>query len=579
VIPVLWTTFHPDAPCRGYWDQGWLERVLSGRVRRTRHEFESVEVRSPAHWPHPEIGAVVVLPGSYNADRIAEVNAFIDRLSWAVLFITSDEESLFPVEQLRHPRLIVYVEPDMERLYDDGVRFLGMQCKADTHDLLAERQPEMAYRKVDVFFAGQVTHARRERCADAVLDARRYGLSVDQVFTESFTAGLPREEYLTALAGARVAPCPSGPAIVDSFRLWEALEAGCVPVADARREGSKEGYWQRAFGDPAFPILDDWSEFPLVARRIVDNWPSDANRVQAWWQRWQRDFTVSLDDTIDRLSGVGTPVALADLLTVMVPSSPIESHPSTAVLDETLDSIEERLPGVEVIVGFDGVRPEQAKFVGVYGEYVNRALTGFSFGRGNVTPVVLPEWGHQANVTRAMLDLVRTPVVLFVEHDCPLQGDIPFDALTGLVAAGEANVVRLLHEANILEPHRHLMLDDEPRDVAGVPLVGTIQWSQRPHLASTAYYRHILHRYFGRESRTMIEDVMHGVVQRAAEDGGWGMDRIFIYAPPGDMKRSTTSDGRGSEPKFDMLVAYDGDQPEWAPRPTVETDEYRQPAS
>ena len=27
-------------------------------------------------------------------------------------------------------------------------------------------------------------------------------------------------------------PCPSGPATPDSFRLWEALEAGCVPIAD-----------------------------------------------------------------------------------------------------------------------------------------------------------------------------------------------------------------------------------------------------------------------------------------------------------------------------------------------------------
>jgi hypothetical protein len=53
------------------------------------------------------------------------------------------------------------------------------------------------------------------------------------------------------------------------------------------------------------------------------------------------------------------------------------------------------------------------------------------------------------------------------------------------------------------------------------------------------------------------------------------MDRVFIYAPDGGYQRSTTSDGRGSEPKFSMWVEYDGDRPEWGPAPTKDSDEYR----
>ncbi len=564
-----------------------MERLLTGRVRRTRHEFTHAEVRSPEHWPHSEHGAVVVLPGSYNAERIGEVNWFLDRLPWVLLFVTSDEESLFPVEKLHHPRLSVYVEPDMDRLYDEGVRFLGMQCKADTADLLASRHGvflqehdgQPSDRPTDLFFAGQVTHPRRQRCAEAIDECAAYGVRVDRLYTDSFTAGYDRTDYLERMADARLVPCPAGPAIVDSFRLWEALEAGCVPVADARKDGSKEGYWHRAFRDPPFPILDDWSMLRPTVEALLAEWPHPANRVQAWWQQWQRRFANEVDDTIDALAGQSPPHTLGDLLTVIVPTSPIESHPSLDVLNETLDSVQERLPDVEVIVGFDGVRAEQDKFTADYAEYVNRALTSFAYERRNVTPLLMPEWVHQANVTRAMLDVVRTPTVLFVEHDCPLVGDIPFDALVALVASGEANIVRLLHEANILDPHRYLMLDDWPRILNGVPLVATVQWSQRPHVASTAYYRHLIRRYFGHGSRTMVEDVMHGVLQRSLQEGGWGMERVFIYAPDGDMKRSTTSDGRGSEPKFDMYVEYDGDAPEWAPRPTKETDEYRQPAT
>lgn len=573
-VPVLWLTFHPDAPERGYWDQGFLERVFDGQVWRTRYEYEHVEVRSPSTWPSQEQGAIVVLPGSYNADRIAEVNRFLDRLPWVILFVTSDEESWFPVEKLTHPNIVVYVEPDMGRLYDEGVRFLGMQCKADTHDLLSDYVEWMGQRPFDVFFAGQVTHQRRALCRNAVEACAAQGMAVRSEFTRSFAAGLPRDQYLAEMAQARLAPCPSGPALVDSFRLWEALEAGTLPIADARCEGSKQGYWERAFGDPPFPILDDWSRLPEVAAALLADWPRQANVTQAWWQRWQRRFVRELEATVDRLQKRWGDSRLGDLVTVIVPTSPIESHPSTAVLDETLDSVQERLPGVDVIVGFDGVRPEQEKFTAAYDEYVRRALTSFSFDRANVLPVLLDEWSHQANVTRAMLDYVHTPTILFVEHDCPLVGDIPFGDLVTLVTHGEANVVRLSHEQTVLEPHSYLMLEGTPRVINGVPLIGTIQWSQRPHLASTAYYRQLIGRYFGHGSRTMIEDVMHGVLQQSYREGGWGMDRVFIYAPDGGYQRSTTSDGRGSEPKFDMWVEYDGDRPEWGPAPTKDSDEY-----
>lgn len=579
-VPVLWLTFHPDAPERGYWDQGFLERVFDGQVWRTRYEYEPVELRVDGEGrplPTGDEGAVVVLPGSYNAPLIDRVNAWLQRLPWVVLFVTSDEESWFPVERLRHPSMVVYVEPDMGRLYDEGVRFLGMQCKADTHDLLSDCVERMGERPWDVFFAGQVTHPRRERCRDGIEACGAAGMSINRWYTDSFAAGIDRTAYLAEMAQARLAPCPSGPALVDSFRLWEALEAGTLPVADARREGSKEGYWHRAFGDPPFPILDDWGALPRVAARLLADWPRQANVTQAWWQGWQRRFVLELEDTIDHLRGGSTAHKLGDLVTVLVPSSPIESHPSLDVLNQTLDSVQDRLPGVEVIVGFDGIRPEQEKFRAQYDEYVRRALTSFSFERANVLPLLMPEWVHQANVTRAMLEHVRTPTVLFVEHDCPLIGDVPFGDLVTLVTAGEANVIRLMHEQQVLAPHAYLMLEGEPRVINGVPLIGTIQWSQRPHLASTAYYRHLIRRYFGRGSRTMIEDVMHGVLQQSFYEGGWGMDRVFIYAPEGGFQRSTTTDGRGSEPKFDMWIEYDGDRPVWGPAATRDSDEYKQP--
>jgi hypothetical protein len=372
------------------------------------------------------------------------------------------------------------------------------------------------------------------------------------------------------LAGSKIVPCPSGPAIVDTFRFSEALEAHAIPLADARVEGQPVGYWQILIGgEPVFPVIDDWSTLGGVVEEVLPRWVAVANRVQVWWQQYKRQLVWLLEHDIDTLRGESTAPTMPDLMTVVVPTSPIHSHPSTDVIEATLDSIVERLPGCEIVIAIDGVRPEQEAMRPAYDEYVRRLLLLAAFRYRNVVPVLLPEWGHQANTTRAALREVRTPTLLFVEHDCPLMGEIPLEALAGLILAGEANVIRLSHEASILEPYHHLMLDSEPRVVQGVPLTATIQWSQRPHLALTTFYRSILQRYFGLESRTMIEDLMHGVVQRAHTDGGWGMFRLFIYTPEGDIKRSTTTDGRGPEPKYDMWFKYDGDQPDWAPFPTT----------
>jgi hypothetical protein len=91
----------------------------------------------------------------------------------------------------------------------------------------------------------------------------------------------------------------------------------------------------------------------------------------------------------------------------------------------------------------------------------------------------------------------------------------------------------------------------------GTPMRKTMQWSQRPHLASTAFYRQMLDRYFHPDSLTMIEDVIHGaVIEDCRKDSimGWYSWRLWIYHPEGNIKRSYHLDGRGDDPKYEMVV-------------------------
>jgi hypothetical protein len=244
------------------------------------------------------------------------------------------------------------------------------------------------------------------------------------------------------------------------------------------------------------------------------------------------------------------------VITAVVPVSVIKSHPSTEILEQTLDSIRHHLPDSEIILTFDGVRDEQYKYRLLYEEHIRRVLWLADKHYGNVCPYIFDEHQHQTGMLRHVLDDIRTPLMLYVEQDTPLVTDEPIDwyGVEWMLEFGYSNVVRFHHEAVLPEPHQHLMHGYEEVPVE-TKFLRTSQWSQRPHVASVAYYRRILKSHFSPNAKCFIEDKMHGVVDEAYNlDGelGWAQHRLHIYDPgQGNMKRSYHTDGRAGGPKYD----------------------------
>ena len=94
---------------------------------------------------------------------------------------------------------------------------------------------------------------------------------------------------------------------------------------------------------------------------------------------------------------------------------------------------------------------------------------------------------------------------------------------------------------------------------------------QRPHLASTNYYRDIIDRIAGPDARCFIEDVMVGICERAYTGDqryGWFQNRVTIYEPEGNIRRSHHLDARGTEPKGGQRFDYPTiNPPAGAPHP------------
>lgn len=568
-VPVLWVTRHPDTVmARGYADQGMLEAIIDRSLWRPPGSFEVTHhIVEGNDWPDVR-GAVVILPARHHAcdDDVAWFIERLDKLDWSLVVLAGDEEWVFPWQRIPElsTRKVWVMQPRPEHAELSGLVPGGWS--PGTRESLARYEVEALERPIDWFFAGQVTHERREQCVKA-LTYLGSGILHE---TEGYMQGMEIEQFRRLMASAKVAPCPSGPYTVDTNRPLEALECGTVPVCDTiSPRGPRFDYWSLVFG-PGHPLLtiEDWAELPRFIEMVVeDGWASRSNHTFAWWQQWKRDICYRFHTQLRELQPDAERVHdHNDDITAIITTSPVASHPDTSIIEQTVASIRQQLPTTEIVIVADGVRPEQENLRADYDEYLRRLLWKCNFEWHNVVAVLLPEWVHQANAVRRALEFVRTPQILFVEHDTPLEGEIDWHELTDVVASGKAECIRLHFDVDIHPEHRYLMLDPDPVNVigenslVGVPLIRTVAWWQRPHLASTRFYRDKVMAHFTETSRTMIEDRLYGVVESNWRDNGaagWWDWRIFIYADyNGDgegIKRSGHLDARGAASKFDMV--------------------------
>lgn len=561
-VPVLWVTNHADVLARGNWDHAMLEAVFDRSLWRVPGGVDYVHHEIGAGQPWPQVdGAVVVVSGRNHAspEDLHWLNHELRALRWVVLVTAGDEEATFPWHRIRHERMKVW-GMGAKPVPGNGVDVpLGSGWPPGIRDTLAASTVLGAERELPFFFSGQVTHERRHECSAAL--ARMPGGRV--IETERFTEGISQKDYWRHLASAKLAPCPSGPCSPDSFRLYEALEAGCVPIADAVTPlGPEPGYWTYVCGEPPpFPEITDWSTLPTLAEALLSDWPANANRVLAWWGRYKRDLAWRMGEHVQALHGhaARTWPSPDDEITVVVPVSPSPLHPSTEHLEATIASVRRHLPLSEIIVAADPPRPELRHRRRDWQEFLRRALWLSHHRWHNVAFMLRPKWGHQANVVADALELVRTPMLLLVEYDAPLTDrPIDWEGCLRVIHSGTANVVRFSHEASVLPDHEHLMLSG-PQEIDGVPLIPTMQYSARPHLAPVWLYRDLLARWFDPRMRTMLEDRLYAVILSSGVSRElWERWRIWLYAdtrPDGSMQRSIHLDGRAGDPKFEMRTA------------------------
>lgn len=121
---------------------------------------------------------------------------------------------------------------------------------------------------------------------------------------------LSAENYHDLLRSAKFAPCPMGNVVLESFRIYEALEAGAIPIVEDR---PWLRYFERLFGEHPLPVVYRWKQ----AGRLMETWaarPSFLDERQAeiteFWERKKNDIKkllwhLIMKQTGNKISGIG----------------------------------------------------------------------------------------------------------------------------------------------------------------------------------------------------------------------------------------------------------------------------------
>jgi hypothetical protein len=258
------------------WDYGLLKEIFD------KYEINQIKVTKIPEGDK----AFVVIPGPQTAGNEDRLSKELNKLSRVVLFINGDENAKFDVDKISHPNIEIWIQYPHKK----HAAYNKMPIGVPQH--LNDNAPEYKEKEYDVYFGGQITHQRRVELSHVMptLKNSLYGP------TEGFSQGDKPKDYYAKLASAKIAPCPSGAAVIDTFRFFESIELLTLPVADTiNPKGIQTDFYKDMFGvNVPFNYVSNWNELNKLVPKLLDQYPNNMHQVVCWWIKQKRDLGIKI---------------------------------------------------------------------------------------------------------------------------------------------------------------------------------------------------------------------------------------------------------------------------------------------
>lgn len=209
----------------------------------------------------------------------------------------SDEVYASPTTSYQYAQFILRNHWHKKFLPYDNIVMFPLGYKGGFWNNCSKDRAMDGSRKYTWSFAGQVRSNRAAMMQEMKKITNNY---VYQIYRWCDPNSLPVEKYRDFMLNSYFIPCPRGNWNLDSFRVGESLEAGCIPIV----EKQPLDYFKKLFGEE-YPFLsvNSWGEVPgLINQLLKDPVLLEHKRMECyhWWQNHKKKVSRKFINMIER---------------------------------------------------------------------------------------------------------------------------------------------------------------------------------------------------------------------------------------------------------------------------------------
>jgi len=267
--PTLVWQFNPD----GAWEAEWLRHMLGDAVAGEKVDNTWSHISDP----------MIVVDNRLVAEKAPYYQRAFEQGARIILVHLSDEAFRDDYGIYKYCEAVIRNYWSELLAESQRVLFLPLGCKAGfvKHDHVSK---PTAQRRHVWSFAGDMKKYTRSEMVAAMGEIAPGFTHLTEGFNS--TDCLPIDDYRALLDDTVFVPCPGGWSNLETFRVYEALEAGCIPIVE-QRPGFD--YFTRLLGPHPIPTITRWAEAIDLVRHMhkEDHIAHTQAMCTSWWQDYK----------------------------------------------------------------------------------------------------------------------------------------------------------------------------------------------------------------------------------------------------------------------------------------------------
>lgn len=264
---------------RGSWDQGLLRTIFDKHPDIfIQHNFKG--------WAHFD-KAIVLVAGK---PEVTALRDCLDTLKSGVVILIGEEDAYFDWKAAIPPHLEVWTQywvQDREEIRERVLIGPAGRLFYGDGNLKYTVNKDFVKRQYLWSFVGQVQNPSRQKCVEVLKRLEGGFLQEVEMFGGYGKNGMDYQKYLDIMCQSKYVICPSGSMSVDSFRLYEALECGAIPITDMHSPREKDGFnwWREVCPEANLMLVQSWED--LNQEWFKEEFYQERLKMNAWWPQYK----------------------------------------------------------------------------------------------------------------------------------------------------------------------------------------------------------------------------------------------------------------------------------------------------